>query len=526
MNLEAGHLYVRNLPSIPINELIRTMVGTTSVGAVMLVFAIALSAFRGESTNPSEAALGQELATGGPGTRALEEGWTWHENSSGGYAIALPSTWKEIDLDQPNLESSIKGLIPNDPALSESFLSDMRATAASGTGFVAIDMSGGRVDRKSITVVTITTDQQEGQIDLDSYAKAALQQYEEFFVPPVEHSRTKIAAGYAEVFEAIGEDPDDPVLPARFAVRYALAAQDKGYRIHFTTLPDLSERYAPIFYKSGESFRLIGEAPLATDGATPGADTLQGNGQSGIGSGFGSAQGSVGDAIAGLIGVVQGQVIDATTGGRVVGATVRIKGSSTSAVTNSQGEYQISKVPVGERRIVASSDRYIGLEEIIRVENNIATPMVFTLSPKLKSGEVRIVLNWGSSPQDLDAHLWLPNQNQSHVYYISERRGSLDLFPFSRIDVDAKEGNGPETITIGKLYEGIYTYSVNQFSSDSSLGDSNAVVRVYSGDSLIHTFEVPKGEGRWWRVLTIDGRTGAMKPENVLTKDNPAPYPG
>ncbi|GEM_PF-3807686 len=518
---------MKDLPSISLTELIRTMIGTTVVGAVMLVFAIGLSAFAGGTSDASEDALGQDLATAGPGAVTLEEGWAWYENSKENYTIALPSVWKRIDLEPQAIDASIKEVAQENSQLVGLLTPLTRQIASSGVGFLAIDSSEDSTDTRYITNVSILKRPLEPAAgDLESFAQANLKRLEgmETIVKPVEHSQTRVLTDDAEVFE-YGIKPNSKNETAdQVVIQYAVIAENNSYLITFTTPFSLGEKYAPIFHKSAASFHLIGSVQL--DPAT-GAVVSTGPGASTSGtSGNTGASGNSTTRDSSPSGVVQGQVTDATTGRPIAGAVVRIKGSSISAKTDGGGSYQLMKVPVGERRVVASSDRYISLEEDIQVDNNLATPMVFTLSPKLKTGEVRIVLTWGSSPQDLDAHLWLPNENQSHIYYISERRGSLEFFPFSKIDVDAKEGNGPETITIGKLYEGSYSYSVNQFSSDSKLGDSGAVVRVYSGDSLIHTFEAPKGEGRWWRVFTIDGATRTVKPENVLAKDNPAPYPG
>ncbi len=513
---------MKELPTIPLQELIRTMIGTTVVGVVLLVVATAVSSFTGGN---NAGVVGAGLETGEQGLSVggipkLEEGWDWYENSKENYTIALPANWRRIDVEPQAMDASIKEVAQNDSQLAGLLV------AASSAGFFAVDSSETGVDKKYVTNLNIAKATLESSgPDLDSYTESSLKRLEglDTVIKPIDHSRTRIASGAAEVLEYQMKTDTSKNTSNLTVTQYAVVTDASSYLMTFTTPSALNEKYASVFRKSAESFHFTGGAPLAAGGEASGNTNTVASSEGGT---TGNAQGAGNPDVSVSSGVVQGQVIDATTGRPIVGAIVRIKGSSISANTDNSGSYQLTKAPAGDRRAVASSDSYITIEENIRVDNGLVTPAVFSLSPKLRSGEMRIVLNWGTAPQDLDAHLWLPTTNKEHIYHISERRGSTDGFPFSKLDVDATDGYGPETITIGKLYEGSYLLAVNQWSSDSTLGESKAVVRVYSGDSLINTFEAPKGEGRWWRVFSIDGSTGTVRPENVITKDDPAPYPG
>jgi len=74
--------------------------------------------------------------------------------------------------------------------------------------------------------------------------------------------------------------------------------------------------------------------------------------------------------------------------------------------------------------------------------------MTYALSPVLKDlNSMRIVLNWGQNPLDLDSHLSYKNQ---HVYWDSKQGLAANL------DVDDTDSYGPETVTIDKRLEGQY----------------------------------------------------------------------
>lgn len=139
----------------------------------------------------------------------------------------------------------------------------------------------------------------------------------------------------------------------------------------------------------------------------------------------------------------------------------------------------------------------------------------FSLSPVLGIAQMRIVLTWSDSPADLDAHLFTPFSDQdsgpdSHIWF----RNRADEYG-NRLDVDATDGYGPETVTIGSIGEGSYKYYVTDFShcisaeTDSEeMSRSDALVQIYTEDGLMYSFPVPAGtEGVIWEVFEIRNRT-------------------
>ncbi|MGO1071519.1 tetratricopeptide repeat protein [Lysobacter sp. CA199] len=127
----------------------------------------------------------------------------------------------------------------------------------------------------------------------------------------------------------------------------------------------------------------------------------------------------------------------------------------------------------------------------------------YALSPALQSLDgLRMVLNWGAAPADLDAHLSFPGQ---HIYF--ERKNGED----ARLDLDDTERHGPETITVLRKHPGeAYTYAVHDFAnrqnpSADALARSRARVYVYVGQSLVRTYAVPPQPGNLWTVFRVDG---------------------
>lgn len=132
-------------------------------------------------------------------------------------------------------------------------------------------------------------------------------------------------------------------------------------------------------------------------------------------------------------------------------------------------------------------------------------------SPSLKDDEVRIVLTWDAIPQDLDSHLFTPYDLASgdatyHIWY-----GNKADYNENNLDVDDRNGYGPETMTISRLGDGLYKFYVVDYTDCSSgnyiskdMSNSGAAVNVYTNEGLVQTFHVPGNRnGVIWEVFEI-----------------------
>jgi len=129
--------------------------------------------------------------------------------------------------------------------------------------------------------------------------------------------------------------------------------------------------------------------------------------------------------------------------------------------------------------------------------------LTYALSPNMENLDgMRIVLNWGAEPKDLDSHL---AYSGNHVYFMDKQGDQANL------DVDHVDGYGPETITLTQKKSGVkYLYAVHNYSEGDQKGStsissiSKAKVFVYVGSSLVRTFTPPKGRvGNTWVVFGI-----------------------
>ncbi len=133
------------------------------------------------------------------------------------------------------------------------------------------------------------------------------------------------------------------------------------------------------------------------------------------------------------------------------------------------------------------------------------------MSPKVSGNELaRVILDWGPSPRDLDAHLFLPKSpllKNQHVYYPKEymlaslRNGS----PGAVLDVDYTESQGYETVTIYRQIKGTYKYIVHQDSAEGNIGSSGATVELVTNGCEKRKFYAPAGCTKsWWHVFDLE----------------------
>lgn len=224
-------------------------------------------------------------------------------------------------------------------------------------------------------------------------------------------------------------------------------------------------------------------------------------------------------ATGGGTGSLKVTVTSATTGAALPGATVSISGQS--GTTNSSGEYTFSSVTAGTASLTTSLSGYSSDTRQVTITTGQTTEVTVSLSATLATGEMRIVLNWGATPSDLDSHLTGPpasGTTRFHVYYSNRTPTGAG----ANLDHDDTSSYGPETVTITERRAGTYKYYVHDFTNRSSstssvMSQSSAVVQVYNSAGLVATYNVPNQAGTLWYVFDLDGSTGALSSKNVMS---------
>ena len=227
---------------------------------------------------------------------------------------------------------------------------------------------------------------------------------------------------------------------------------------------------------------------------------------------------------------VNGTIINSQTGSGLANATVSVMRASTSkelivefvVITDSYGNYELLGAAIGIFTITIEADGFfIRTVEGISFADGDNTIEQQTIVEEPEEGTYRIVLSWGENPYDLDSHLTGPNgDTRFHVYYGDSNFGDDNI----NLDVDDTYSYGPETITIKDFTDGMYRYSIHNFSDQSSMGGaaietSPTKIEVFNYEGLVSTFIAPAftGEGNTWRVfeMTSSGNSVTIQPINT-----------
>jgi hypothetical protein len=231
--------------------------------------------------------------------------------------------------------------------------------------------------------------------------------------------------------------------------------------------------------------------------------------------------------------IVTGLVTDSQAGEPVADAVVRfIRGNAfRETTTDATGTFTISDLATGTFTVRITSPDFFEavLENVVITEGtNTIPPVVVAEAPP--AGSYRIVLTWGQTPSDLDSHLTGPDgaSGRFHVYF-----GDPDPVEFANLDLDDVTSFGPETVTVEPRHNGVYRYSVHNYSQRNNLADapggifnSPARVQVYSSQGLVNTFTAPQppagAQANTWRVfeMTRNGAQISITPVNTYVSAN------
>ncbi len=196
---------------------------------------------------------------------------------------------------------------------------------------------------------------------------------------------------------------------------------------------------------------------------------------------------------------------------------VLVAGEEKRLLTDAAGRVRFTDLAPGAVTATITADEFCEEEIVRQLVVGDATPVRTVMSPKLRRGEVRVVLTWGSYPRDLDCHLFGPPPDDGgkplHICYDQKAAGNVTL------DTDAKKGQGPETITLSQAAPGTYRYMVEDAANAGSptaatsqaMAQSGALVRVYEANPVPPIQADPQGTGTVWHVCDIEvGRGGKV----------------
>jgi hypothetical protein len=151
------------------------------------------------------------------------------------------------------------------------------------------------------------------------------------------------------------------------------------------------------------------------------------------------------------------------------------------------------------------AEGYIDTDINVEVVAGMIFNSRISVSPEMAMEYVRIILDWGRQPKDLDAHF-----TKDKKYHISYRNMNASDDGIATLDRDDTDSFGPETITIREIEtDSHYIFWVQDFTNrgndnSKSLSKSGATIKVYGNGGLMESVSVPRDErGNKWNVFEI-----------------------
>jgi hypothetical protein len=238
-----------------------------------------------------------------------------------------------------------------------------------------------------------------------------------------------------------------------------------------------------------------------------------------------------------------GYIFNGRTNDKITEATVNIRegynnksGTILSTQTTSnQGEFTFSSLPKGSYTIEILKDGfYPSYSNKVFLTSSSALNLSILADNRStildRDAFATIVLTWGSSPSDLDSHLYIAetsdNGTRDEVYYSDKIAGSYPSDNnnpcatsgvIASLDLDDTSGNGPETTSICQRYSHPIHFYVRNYSGSSHANvsaEAKVIVRKFDGS----TYEiVPPSTNpnnyNYWKVFDVDS-SGNIIPVN------------
>lgn len=177
-----------------------------------------------------------------------------------GFAIALPPTWEQIDMDEATLDASLDAVSENNPEMAELVKGQARNLLLSGVKFYAFDLGPAAISEGFASNVNVLKQTLPVTPSMEVFVQINVAQLEKMpnVIKPVTHQRVKLASGTGEEIRyqlSMQVPTGDEVT---LAITQVLALKGKNaYVITCTTTVDRQQEYEAAFERISRSFRTL-----------------------------------------------------------------------------------------------------------------------------------------------------------------------------------------------------------------------------------------------------------------------------
>ncbi len=219
-----------------------------------------------EIPSPTNTLVIQPRPTAGVAVRTVipavdvDPGWKLYAVDADGFAIGLPPSWQQIDVDPASIQNLIDRFKASNPSYANIFSPQMSSLLAAGTKFLGIDLDAQSLASNFVTNAGISHELLPLAVNLDTYVKLSIAQVEKFPIvqKPIAQRRVSLAAGDAQElrYSLKITQPNGETISAT-ATQYLIVRGKDGFVITLETSAAQAKNYAATFEKIGKSFRWL-----------------------------------------------------------------------------------------------------------------------------------------------------------------------------------------------------------------------------------------------------------------------------
>jgi hypothetical protein len=188
----------------------------------------------------------------------LANGWMLYEKPDEGYAVALPATWKPIDMDAKTLSASISSI--KDAQLAEMMQGQVGSLVAAGIKFYALDFSPEMYKYGYMNNINVIKQALSGEVSIDVILQMTVSQLEglDAVTKPVDNQKVSLTAGDGFLLKYQMKSSGGANQPPLIAItQYGLMYKQNFYIITLTTLPALVQQYSAVFDEIAQGFKFL-----------------------------------------------------------------------------------------------------------------------------------------------------------------------------------------------------------------------------------------------------------------------------
>jgi len=155
-----------------------------------------------------------------------------------------------------------------------------------------------------------------------------------------------------------------------------------------------------------------------------------------------------------------------------------------------------------------SKKGYISSKQTVPVSLGNYWKRLYVMSKEMPLNSARFILSWGNKPKDLDLHL------KSDDFHISYRK-TRSIANKVKLDRDARQGYGPETITLTKLRsDKTYKVLIHRYSNEGNINQKTNL-STYINNTFDKVVYIPNTHERCIQVAEIKNKKISYKTKIV-----------